>query len=102
MSTEQDILTIEAEPSGKKFKVTARWHGEPTHIDTLDAANAAHRDRFIKAVHKQLPQADAGKIDAKLLQLADRPVVNVAAAGGPDELDIQNIIRPEQFFTPEV
>ncbi len=102
MGTEQDTLALEAEPSGKKFKVTARWHGEPAHIDTLDPANAAHRDKFVKAVRKQLPQADAKAIDAELLHWADKPIVGAAPSGGPEELDIRTIIRPEQFFTPEV
>jgi hypothetical protein len=102
VGTEQDILVIEAQPNGKKHRITARWHGEPVHIDTLDPANAAHRHKFIMAVLKQLPQADGKAIDAELLQLADKPFSGSTPAGGPDELDIKTIIRPEQFFTPEV
>src|SRR5262245_36870416 len=97
-------LVLEHQWSGTKAKVTALFHGEPKHIDTIDPANANHRLRFVKAVLAKLPQEDGKALDAELLRIAvtARNPENPAPAGGPVELDISCIVRPELFMVREV
>jgi hypothetical protein len=66
-----DALIFEHIGCGGKVKVTARWRGEPTHMDTLDPASAFQRRRFCKALVDKLPQADAEAVDVELLRIAD-------------------------------
>src|SRR5262245_25159324 len=100
--SETPELVIEHESVGAKARVTARWRGEPAHIDVIDLASAAQRARFCAAVEGKLLQAAADLIDRELLKLADAPASNTTATDLSAELDLSAIVRAEQFFTPEV
>ncbi len=67
---------------GGKVKVAARFNGEAVHLDVLDLASAAARQRFVKALCEKLPAADPAALDSELLRLAD---VAPASAGPADE-----------------
>ncbi|MCX5660407.1 MAG: hypothetical protein NTW19_11890 [Planctomycetota bacterium] len=99
-----NLMTFEHEPvggAGRLCKVTVRYAGEVRHIDSIDLAKAKERDRFIACLKKRVPALDADEIHAKLLAIADRPVVAMPAVA-PDEVDLRRIVRPELFITPWV
>ncbi len=97
-------LLLEHEPGGgKKQKITARMQGTTVHIDTIDPANANHRRRFAEAVVEKMPGADRAAIDAELLAIGDATGRSGTQPGGEgEEVDTSRIVRPEQFYTPEV
>jgi hypothetical protein len=102
MGEEADTVELEHERVGNKFKVTARRQGTAVFIDSLDPANATQRQRFIKALKAKLPQADPGEIDAELLRLADSTSTDSTPPGASPEIDVSCVLRPEQFYTPDV
>jgi hypothetical protein len=105
MSDQQDSFLLEHEPvNGNKVKVTARWRDAVVHMDVLDPANAAQRQRFVKGLSAKLPQADGQEVEAHLLRIAGALSTPATAtqADGPVELDIARIVRPEQVITREV
>jgi hypothetical protein len=99
---ESEGLKLESGRAGSKWKVTARFNGEPVHSDTMNPATAAHRERYIKALRTKLPEVSDEDLDAELLRLADAIPTATPPAGEPAELDLKNVVRPEVFFTPEV
>lgn len=104
MGSEKDDLLLEHERAGKRLKVTARWRGEPQHSDIINPAIAATRRRFAAALAKKVPSLELADIDAELLRIADataRPA-DPAPAGGPAELDISRVVRPDLFITHDV
>lgn len=102
MGEEADTVQLEHERAGTKFRVTARRQGPALFIDTLDPASATHRQRFIKALKAKLPQANPGEIEAELLRLADSTATDSTPPGGLPELDVTCVVRPEQFYTPDM
>jgi len=96
-------VTMEHEAAGGRLlKITVRVNGEVAHVDVIDAAVASQRRRLCKALVAKVPTLDTGSIDRELLALADasKPT-NTPPADAP-EVDISMIVRPEQFYTPEV
>src|SRR5690242_20726110 len=100
---QDDVLRLEAERAGNKLKVTARRGAEMVHIDTLDVANANRRRQFVNGIRVKCPAANETDLDAELLRLADRTSASQnMPAPNPAELDLSSIVRPEQFYTPDV
>src|SRR5262245_35652540 len=73
-------------------------------MDTVDLANASQRQRFIIALVAKLPSLDKQAIELELLRIADASKAPVQPAAGDTswELDVDRIVRPEMFITPEV
>ena len=51
---------------------------------------------------QKIPAVQPDDLDAELLRLADTTSTVNAPAVGPVEIDVSRIVRPEQFFAPEV
>jgi hypothetical protein len=103
MDTNPGELLLEHERTGNKVRVTVRWNKEPAYIDTIDPANATHRQRFIKALAEKLSQARPEVIEAELLRIADAASKqNEPAAAAAVELDVSRIVRPESFISKDV
>jgi hypothetical protein len=86
---------------GGKVKVTAKWNGDPVHIDTIDLNSAPQRKRFAKEVNRLLPMAKRDAVEAELVRLADSSLPP-ETLGDPIEIDLETIVRPEQFYSEEV
>jgi hypothetical protein len=99
---QDDTLQLVAERAGNKLKVTAQRGATVIHMDTLDPASANRRRGFTKALCAKVPALQADDIDAQLLRLADTTSTANPTVAGPAELDLSRIIRPEQFYTPDV
>jgi hypothetical protein len=100
--SETTELSLEAtRVTTRSMKVRARVGGDLVHADVFDVDKAAQRKRFGERLKEQVPQADLAAVEAELLRIADEPDPQ-SARGDAGELDVSSIVRPEQFYTPEV
>jgi hypothetical protein len=93
---QSDTLQLEHEWIGNgKLRLTARWQGDPVHLDTLDPASSFARRRFIKALQVKVPSAAPEAVEKELLRLADTPKSAPApdCAGASQEADAEPLAK---------
>jgi len=95
----EDEIRVEAEPGRRRRKVYVKRGDEIIHADIIDPADAKQRAQFANAVQTKLPVVQAEDIDRSLLLLIS---TNQPEPGPCRELDLSQIVRPEQFFTKQV
>jgi len=93
-------VRLTSERAGSRQRISVHLWDELIFIDCLDPTSARARAGFTKEVCKKLPGADAAALDAELLALAVAKDMGPAAPA--QEIDVANIVRPDQFFTPTV
>ena len=100
----QDELKITAErTSDKQVKFVARLGDKVIHADVIDPARASGRVKFVKGLKKIVTVLDEEDISAQLLRLSVKPPDEPPPVLALDrELDARRMVRPEQFYTPEV
>jgi hypothetical protein len=103
MSEPSDMLRLECERIARGIAtVSARRNGEIVHKDELNLNSARARNAFVKALCEKAPVAQAKEIEAELLRFSDMLPTPSAPATETRELDVSHMVRPEQFFTPDV
>ncbi len=83
-----------------KLRVTALFCGDSVHVDEINPANSRHRQRYAKELVEKVPTIRLKTMQAELLALATGD--SKAPAADQSEVDVSMIVRPEQFFHPEV
>ncbi|GEM_PF-1190753 len=85
--------------SNGKCKLSARLAGTLVYVDEINIASARHRERFAKELARKCPELKSKAVAAELLSIA---AGNGKTVADEAELDVSRIVRPEQFFTPDV
>jgi hypothetical protein len=70
MTTPNALQLDHARVSDRKIRVTARWGGEPVHVDALDPSSAMARRRFTKALCEKVPEVAPEAVESELVRLA--------------------------------
>lgn len=70
MSATSTNLELDAEPDGKRHKVSVKIEGNVLFVDTLNLSSAPSRGRFVKAMTTKYNGIDGEDLDSRLMALA--------------------------------
>ncbi len=105
MTDINDQIRIEHIPPSRKGGLDSLriWHGdEVIYCDELKLAKEKDRQRFAEAVQAKIPGQNLEELETRLLDILSRPVTESATNTTQEELNTENIVRPELFFTTDV
>ena len=98
-------LEIEHTSSGRgaTAKLTVRTNGDTIALDTVNLGSSKARSQFISELTTKRPGIDAAELEGELIRIGDElsKTDNPAVSLLP-EIDVDRIVRPERFITPEV
>src|SRR5262245_12473752 len=86
-----------------RHEVVVKLGDRVIFADRIDVASARSRKSFVKHLKDALPglsAEDLSRLEQQLLDKAGGPHRRPAATADPVEVDIRQVIRPEQFHTP--
>jgi len=97
-----DITAISAGKNGT-VTLTARIGSETLAVEKIDLAKSKSRHAFVAELCSGRPELEPEEIGRQLLEIAAESC-NYAATDpqGHTEIDVNNVVRPELFFTNKV